>query len=137
MMKRSVFFTVVGLVFLTACGAPSNVSDNPDAVLATVPAEYAGKTNPYDVNMASQGEKLFQTNCAMCHGPQGHGDGPAGQSLEPKPKNLAVLQKSVGDDYLFWRISEGKPGTSMVAWEGILEEDQIWQVIAFIRTLPE
>ena len=137
-MKRTVFFMVVGLVFLTACGASSSASDsNSNTAIATVPAEYAGKTNPYDVNMSSQGEKIFQTNCEMCHGPHGHGDGPAGHSVEPKPKNLAVLQKSVGDDYLFWRISEGKSGTSMVAWKGILEEDQIWQVVSFIRTLPQ
>jgi mono/diheme cytochrome c family protein len=98
---------------------------------------YAGKTNRYGTEMAPEGEKIFQTNCQMCHGPQGHGDGPAGQSLDPKPKNLAVFQRSVGDDYLFWRISEGKPGTSMVAWKGILSEDQIWQIITFIRTLKE
>ena len=124
-------------MLLTACGASSSSSDSQSNVpLATVPAEYSGKTNPY-TDMATEGAKVFQTNCEMCHGPQGHGDGPAGQSLEPHPKNLAVLQKSVGDDYLFWRINEGKPGTSMVAWKGILTEEQIWQVVSFIRTLLE
>jgi mono/diheme cytochrome c family protein len=87
--------------------------------------------------MALQGETVFQTNCVICHGSQGHGDGPASQSLEPKPRNLAELQKNVGDDFLFWRITEGKPGTAMVAWKGILTEDQIWQVISFIHTLKE
>jgi mono/diheme cytochrome c family protein len=136
-MKRIVWLVLVGLIFLTACGASSSVSDSESsAPLATVPAEFSGKTNPYP-SMASEGAKVFQTNCEMCHGPQGHGDGPAGQSLEPHPKNLAVLQKSVGDDYLFWRINEGKQGTSMVAWKGILTEEQIWQVVSFIRTLPE
>ena len=48
-----------------------------------------------------------------------------------------MLKKSVGDDYLLWRISEGKPGTSMVAWKGILTDDQIWQAVSFIRTLNE
>jgi mono/diheme cytochrome c family protein len=71
----------------------------------------------------------------MCHGAQGHGDGPAGQSLEPRPRNLAELQPKAGDDFLFWRISEGKPGTSMVAWKGILTEERIWQVVSFLRTL--
>jgi mono/diheme cytochrome c family protein len=71
----------------------------------------------------------------MCHGPQGHGDGPAGQSLEPKPGNLAQVQARAEDDYLFWRIHDGKPGTSMVAWKGILSDEQIWQAVAFIRTL--
>jgi mono/diheme cytochrome c family protein len=89
------------------------------------------------VDAAREGEKVFQTNCQACHGPQGHGDGPASGSLDPRPKNLSVLQESVSDDYLFWRISEGKPGTSMVAWKGILTEEQIWQTVSFIRSLEK
>ena len=137
--KRVVFLVWAGLFLLTACGATSDSSNSnsEDAPIATVPADYAGKTNPLSTDAATAGNEVFQNNCAMCHGAQGHGDGPAGQSLEPKPRNLAVLQKSVGDDYLFWRISEGKPGTSMVAWKGILSEDQIWQAVSFIRTLQE
>jgi mono/diheme cytochrome c family protein len=137
-MKQIVFLILVGLIFLTACSSGSNSSESNDfSTLATVPAEYEGKTNPFGEEMAAEGAKIFQANCEMCHGPQGHGDGPAGQSLEPHPKNLATLQKRVGDDYLFWRVSEGKPGTSMVAWKGILEEEQIWQVVSFMRTLNE
>ena len=101
-----------------------------------IPAiSFAGKTNPFGEDAAEEGSKVFQSNCATCHGSQGHGDGPASGSLDPKPKNLALLQKSAGDDYLFWRITEGKPGTSMVAWKGILDEEQIWQAVSFIRTL--
>ena len=97
-------------------------------------AEYAGKTNPFGLEAAGEGAKIFKTNCETCHGPQGHGDGPAGAALDPRPKDLSELQKVASDDYLFWRISEGKEGTSMVAWKGILTEEQIWQVISFIRT---
>ncbi|HSK88782.1 MAG TPA: c-type cytochrome, partial [Anaerolineales bacterium] len=61
--------------------------------------------------------------------------GPAGQSLDPTPRDLAQLQTKAGDDFLFWRVSEGKPGTSMVAFKGILSEEQIWQVVSFMRTL--
>src|SRR6266508_597572 len=135
-MQRIIFLVWMGFLLLTACAAPSSSSDsNSNEPLAAVPAEYAGKSNPLGVEASAEGAKIFESNCQMCHGPQGHGDGPAGQSLEPKPKNLAILQKSVGDDYLFWRISEGKPGTSMVAWKGILSVDQIWQILSFIRTL--
>lgn len=135
---KQIVFLVAGILVLTACGASSSSSNSDsNAPVAAVPAEYTGKKNPYDAEMASEGDKLFQTNCQMCHGPQGHGDGPAGESLDPKPKNLAAFQKTVGDDYLFWRISEGKPGTSMVAWKGILTEDQIWKIVSFIRTLKE
>ena len=139
-MRKIAQLVLIGTLFLTACGAAARTSA-PDqdvaGTLAPVPAAYAGKANPLGLEAAGQGADIFKSNCEMCHGPQGHGDGPAGGSLDPKPKNLAFLQESAGDDYLFWRISEGRPGTAMVAWKGILSEEQIWQVILFIRTLKK
>ena len=136
-MRKIVLAIVAGILLLTACGGNENSSSgtNANATLAPVPAEYAGLTNPLGADAATAGAEVFRTNCEMCHGPQGHGDGPAGQSLEPKPGNLAEVQTKAGDDYLFWRIHDGKPGTSMVAWRGILTDEQIWQAVAFLRTL--
>jgi mono/diheme cytochrome c family protein len=138
MAKKILFLILANLLMLTACnssGNSSNVSEN--ATLAPVPTEYAGLRNPLSADAASEGAAVFHTNCETCHGPQGHGDGPAGQALDPRPRNLAELQTKASDDFLFWRIREGKPGTTMVAWKGILTDDQIWQAIAFIRTLKE
>jgi len=135
-MKRT--FTILficGTLLLTSCGSSSSNAPQPIGTLESVPAEYAGKTNPLDASAATDGANVFHTNCEACHGPQGHGDGPAGAALDPHPKNLAELQTVASDDYLFWRISEGKFGTSMVGWKSILTEEQIWQVIAFVRTL--
>jgi mono/diheme cytochrome c family protein len=123
---------MIGIFLLMACSASqAEKASTP----APVPTEFAGLTNPLGPDAAAAGAEVFQANCELCHGPQGHGDGLAGQSLEPKPKDLADLQAIVGDDYLFWRIQEGKPGTAMVAWEGILTDEQIWQAVSFIRTL--
>ena len=135
-MKRIVFLMTASMLLLAACGGNgSDANSNETATLAAVPAEYAGLTNPFGAETAAEGAEVFRTNCETCHGPQGHGDGPAGQALEPEPGNLAEVQARAGDDYLFWRIHDGKPGTSMVAWRGILSDEQIWQVVAFIRTL--
>ncbi len=135
-MNKALCLVIISLFILTACGESNSSSGSePISTLAPVPTEYAGKTNPFGPEAADQGAEIFRTNCETCHGPQGHGDGPAGQSLDPRPKDLSELQKISSDDYLFWRISAGKPGTSMVAWKGILTEEQIWQVISFIRTL--
>jgi len=126
------------IVMLTACGGNESSSNtNEIATLVAVPTEYAGLTNPLGGEAATQGTEVFRTNCEMCHGPQGHGDGPAGQALDPQPRNLAELQSRASDDFLFWRIREGKPGTSMVAWKGILTDEQIWEAISFIRTLKK
>jgi mono/diheme cytochrome c family protein len=134
-MKKIIFSVLVLIALtLTACGGGSS---NAVATLAPVPADFAGKTNPLGADAATAGAVVFKTNCEQCHGPQGHGDGPAGAALDPQPKNLAELQTTAGDDYLFWRINTGKEGTSMVAWKDTLTEEQIWQVISFIRTLSK
>ena len=137
-IKNVVLFFVLGIFLLSGCGNEPEASQQDQiGTLAPVPTEYAGKTNPFGPEAVEDGAQVFQSNCATCHGEEGHGDGIASGSLDPKPKNLAILQESAGDDYLFWRISDGKQGTSMVAWKHILTEEQIWQVVSFIRSLEE
>ena len=131
---KKVFFGVLVLalsaIVLTACGGGADAT-----AIATVPADYAGATSPLGADAATAGAEVFKTNCESCHGPQGHGDGPAGVALDPTPKNLPELAAQVGDDYLYWRINTGKEGTAMVAWKGVLTDEQIWQAVAYIRTL--
>lgn len=131
-MKKVLFgVLILSALVLAACGGGSNAV----ATLEPVPADYAGLTNPLGADAATAGKDVFTTNCESCHGPQGHGDGPAGAALDPQPKNLPEVAAQAGDDYLFWRINTGKEGTSMVAWKGVLTEEQIWQAVAYIRTL--
>jgi len=135
-MRKVLYLVLLSLFVLTACGESSSSPGSQQIPTpAPVPGEYAGRTSPFGSEAAHEGAEIFRTNCETCHGPQGLGDGPAGQSLDPKPKDLSALQKIAADDYLFWRISAGKEGTSMIAWKGILSEEQIWQVVSFIRTL--
>lgn len=131
MKKFSLLLIVIAALVLVACGGGAKATPT----IEPVPADYAGKTNPFGSEATEDGAKVFQVNCEPCHGPQGHGDGPAGAALDPKPKNLTLFVPTVGDDYLFWRVNTGKPGTSMAPWQGILTEDQIWQAIVFLRTL--
>jgi mono/diheme cytochrome c family protein len=135
-MKRilSAVIVITSLI-LAACGSGDGADIASSTTPESVPAEFSGKTNPFGPEAATAGAEIFKNNCVACHGEQGHGDGPAGAALNPQPKNLPELATTVGDDYLFWRISTGKSGTSMVAWKGILTDEQIWQVVAFIHTL--
>lgn len=106
---------------------------------APIPAEYQGKTNPIpaDADSLARGEAIYAQQCATCHGDGGMGDGPAGQNLDPAPAPIAHSSQMLSDSYLFWRISEGGAqfNTAMIPYKDILSEDEIWDVINYIRAL--
>jgi len=137
----TVLITVLIVAVLTSCSGSTETSKTLDLKRPAPPAEYAGKANPLAEDAASveAGKLLYAANCASCHGVEGMGDGPASASLNPKPMPLATEMDALKDDYLFWRISEGgafSPFTSaMPAWKNIFTEDEIWQVVAFLRTI--
>jgi mono/diheme cytochrome c family protein len=137
---------LIASLLLAACGGNADDADpgsTPEPVATQIepPAEFAAKTNPFtgDSSAASEGKMIYQSNCASCHGESAHGDGPAASSLDPKPQDLANLTSSVSDGYLFWRISEGGMmapfHSAMPGWKTILSEDQIWQLVAYLREL--
>ena len=83
-----------------------------------------------------KGKQVYQQYCQVCHGPQGKGDGPVGMSLKPPPANLAgEMVKNKPDSELLNVIRKGKTGTAMPAWEKDLSEQQISDVVAYVRTL--
>lgn len=91
---------------------------------------------------ATSGEKLFQTYCYVCHGPRGQGNGVAAEHLQTKPRNLTdrrVMSKRT-DAQLFDAIryrGSGAHGTlAMPDWGEHLQAQAIWDLIAYIRTLP-
>ena len=49
-----------------------------------------GKTEETADAPANPGKDLYDQNCASCHGDAGAGDGPAGASLDPKPRNYSA-----------------------------------------------
>ena len=103
--------------------------------------KYARKVNPLarDEQTLKSGRKLFEQNCARCHGINGLGDGPDGTNLNPRPANVAAVAKMpmASDSYLFWSISEGGTpvGSAMPPFQGTLNEKEIWQTVAYLRVL--
>lgn len=110
---------------------------------ATIPDPYAGMSNPISADTASleRGEKIYTASCASCHGDGGMGDGPAAAALDPEPAPIAHSGQMLGDDYLFWRISEGGQmdpfNSAMIAWKGSLDEDARWDVVNYIQALGD
>lgn len=81
-----------------------------------------------------QGETLYATYCATCHGERGQGDGTMGAEFEVKPANfhLSAFQNQT-DGAIFWKISEGKG--PMPAYKASLNDDQRWQLVAYLRKI--
>jgi putative heme-binding domain-containing protein len=94
--------------------------------------------NPFagDAHAAKLGESQFRANCAFCHGLGGRGGG--------RGPDLTRAQKRHGnaDEDLFRTISGGVPGTAMppngATQQGVgMTEDEIWQVISYIRSVQK
>ena len=75
--------------------------------------------------------------CLTCHGDAGRGDGPAAAGLLPPPADLVVHVPLHGDADLFRFIRDGIPDTAMAPQGSNLTEEQIWNVVNYIRTLEE
>lgn len=87
------------------------------------------KQNPYTTaSDVQRGKHLFAANCAVCHGPDGAGGRGANLS-QPK------LQRAPDDQALFFVIRQGVPGTEMPPAWWVLDEHEIWQVAAYVRSL--
>jgi len=140
-MKKTVWtlfiVLIVGAMALSACGGGNGgngaAGDYPDP-----PAEFASLTNPFEgqADAAAAGQELYITNCASCHGNTGAGDGPAAAALDPAPANLQQVAAQTTPAFQYWIIHEGGAAAglspSMVAYNGILSEDQIWQIVTYI-----
>ena len=89
----------------------------------------------------AEGKKLYTNYCTTCHGENGKGDGQAAKSLPVKPAdhtNGAVMNP-LTDKFLTDTISKGGGAVGkssfMPAWGGALDEKQIRDIVAYIRSI--
>ena len=118
------------LAMIAGCGSKSE-STGETAMNATPEATPAAPA------AAKDGPTVFKERCALCHGPDGHGDGPGSKALNPKPRNFhdKAYMASRSDDSLLFVIHNGKG--AMPKWGGVLKEEEITAVLAHIRGLGE
>jgi mono/diheme cytochrome c family protein len=92
---------------------------------------------------AVKGKATFEQYCRACHGSGGHGDGPMAASLNPKPKDFSdkAYNGSLKEDHLLKIIKEGGQAVGkapiMPKFGGTLQDNQIQDVVAFIRSLAK
>jgi mono/diheme cytochrome c family protein len=93
---------------------------------------------------AARGAQIFQKNCAPCHGESGDGKGPSAATLRDsqdrpiQPADLRNALRSGSSPEDTWRtVATGLTGTPMVGFLGALSSDEIWSLVAFVRSLRQ
>lgn len=94
-----------------------------------------------------KGEAVYAQRCLQCHGEEGDGLGPAAERLNPPPRDFTLgLYKIMSsafdedlpnDDDLFRMVRDGMPGTAMPGWSDLLSEQDMWDVIAYVKAFAE
>ncbi|HXX75325.1 MAG TPA: cytochrome c [Nitrospiraceae bacterium] len=85
---------------------------------------------------AAKGKIIYDTNCLPCHGERGKGDGPVAATLRPSPTPLISPKTRVkSDGDLLTIIRDGR--AVMPAWKNRLKDQDIQDVLAYIRSLSE
>jgi len=123
-------------VLVSLAGSPGRGSVAVGQSDWAVPARAKETKNPVPADAASvkKGQELFKTNCALCHGATGAGDGMMAAKLKPQP--APISKKTLGgqtDGELFWKISEGK--LPMPAFKKSIAEKDRWSLVNYVRTL--
>ena len=92
---------------------------------------------PADASSAERGQKLYSLNCLPCHGQTGKGEGPMSKALNVHAGNLTDRARmgKQSDGEIFWKTAKGK--TPMPVFEQKLAEKELWDVVAYVRSLAK
>lgn len=127
-------------------------ASRPPAMAAAAPANAAAPAaevftlDLYPAGPAAQrGRRVYEQNCAGCHGPEGRGDGPAADWLSPRPRNFQKARfkfrstpsgELPTDADLLHVVTCGLLGSAMPGFPLMPDPDKR-DVVAFVRHLAE
>jgi mono/diheme cytochrome c family protein len=87
---------------------------------------------------AKEGGEHFQHHCQICHGLDGQNTGvPFATKMDPPVADLSTKDvQDYTDGQLKWIIENGIKPSGMPGWKGILEDEEMWNIVHYIRHLP-
>jgi mono/diheme cytochrome c family protein len=85
-----------------------------------------------------EGEKLFGTECAACHGLDGRKPTDAGRWMYPRAADLTSREvQQFSDRELFWIVKNGIRLSGMPAFGKVETDENIWNLVHYVRTLHD
>jgi len=139
----ALLLSAVVFALSAGCGGGSNTGSGSATTESTPPPAASAETTesapatPVADASEDLGAKVFAQRCALCHGPDGHGDGPGAAALNPKPRNFhdKAYMATRTDAQLLEVIHKGKG--SMPKWEGVISDAEIQAALKHVRELGE
>jgi len=95
------------------------------AVTAQNQPQTTVKHVPIQATSASSGKEMYKTYCAVCHGTDGKGNGPAASALKTPPTDLSALSKNSGGKFPDMKIASTIRGEDNITAHGT-KEIPIW-----------
>ncbi len=131
-----------GLVDFSASTSPSPLEERAAqfALNRSIAHHAPGKKNPLadSSEAVTAGLVLFRVHCVSCHGGPGVDPTEEGASLNPSAPGLTLPRvQARPDGQLFWIVSRGIRMTGMPAFGPSRSEQEIWQLVAALRRLPQ
>ncbi|MBA6245170.1 MULTISPECIES: c-type cytochrome [Psychrobacter] len=151
----TVFVAIVGIFMVVTSGMINIGADRAHSPLVydfletarTRSIEHASKNilvpNLKKAEMISSGGADYKDMCAGCHLSPGVNSTDLNSGMYPKPPNFTQAdivkryRNEAGARQSFWAIKHGIMASGMPAWGATHDDDRIWAMVAFIRSLPD
>ncbi len=93
---------------------------------------------PDTAEAQKEGAEHFQHHCQICHGLDGQNTGvPFAAKMSPPVADLSSKDvQEYSDGQLKWIIENGIGPSGMPGWKGIVEDDEMWKMVRYMRHLP-
>lgn len=82
------------------------------------------------------GFRGYREMCVICHGTPGGKPSPLAKGLNPEPPDLTKDEDHMSDAELFWVTKNGIRMTGMPAWGPSHGDEELWDIVAFVKALP-
>jgi mono/diheme cytochrome c family protein len=82
---------------------------------------------------STHGIDLYAQYCTTCHGDRGQGNGPGTEGSVSK--GPAAFPSNTDEAYIFWRIWEGVPDSTMPPFQWLLSDSDVWDITTYVKDL--
>ena len=137
----SSFVAIFLLISISASDLWTRKQANPVKVksaAAALSTEDLNKLMVSSPELVAQGKQLFNTNCAVCHGSEGKGDGAGGAALNPKPRNfhagLGEWKNGTSAKAMYVTLAYGIPNSGMASYKALPPADRL-ALIHYVHTM--